>query len=538
MDERSNESNREEENEIEGGLSVDDILSTMNPVGRFQLFLVSVIFLAVFSTSYNFMLVYFTADDPPWECTRGNSSHFCRVHKNKTIDRSSNLFEERCKLHRSEWTYIVEKQYSIVTEFDLVCENASVGAFATSAVYMGGIFGSLVSGLIADRYGRKKTIIVSIVITSVCAIGYTFVHNIWQFIALNIINGAGIVGTYFTAIVFLNELAPPKYRSLFSNIGLFGATTSFFVIDLIAYFIREWRLLVRVFSTSTIVASFLSFFLPESPRWLSAMGKNANAADVLFMMKKMNKDNKNDIINMKTVQMEHQENNYTYLDMFKKRKVIVLTLSVAFLWVIIPLVEYFIALESSGLGGNMYEAFAFSTIADAISVLICIYLCDRFGRKKTILGSVFSSGITVVIVGLIPRSVLHRYTINITLMALARVLVVTGFFGIYTWTLEIYPTVLRSQGMAVCAVSDRLGMFAVPYVVKLLVRVNHTLPYILIAILAIVASICGLVLPETNNRPTRERFEDFFEKKEAHNIKNVYDNSVASMSEEQSKGYL
>ena len=52
-----------------------------------------------------------------------------------------------------------------------------------------------------------------------------------------------------------------------------------------------------------------------------------------------------------------------------------------------------------------------------------------------------------------------------------------------------------------------------PFLVGVLQQVNYILPFIVMAIVTLCACVLGMFLPETNRRPTREVFEDFFEKK-------------------------
>ena len=158
----------------------------------------------------------------------------------------------------------------------------------------------------------------------------------------------------------------------------------------------------------------------------------------------------------------------------------------------------------------MYQAFALSTLADLPSCFACTYLCDRFGRKRIILLGLFTSGILLGFMTCVPRSMSQRYVVNMAIMITARFINGTAFSGMYTWTFELFPTVLRTQGMSVCVVLERLGMFFVPFITRILQRITFVLPFVIMSVLAVVATLVGLVLPETNNTPTRETYNDFF----------------------------
>ena len=100
---------------------------------------------------------------------------------------------------------------------------------------------------------------------------------------------------------------------------------------------------------------------------------------------------------------------------------------------------------------------------------------------------------------------------NITLLMLGKLFIDISFLGSFIWTLELFPIVIRLQGWAICSIIEKTGIFTAPFISSVLQRVNHNLPYIIVVCLAPLAAAVGLVLPETNKKPTRERFEDFFE---------------------------
>ena len=92
----------------------------------------------------------------------------------------------------------------------------------------------------------------------------------------------------------------------------------------------------------------------------------------------------------------------------------------------------------------------------------------------------------------------------------ARLFSSVAFYGIFPWTSELFPTVLRGQGMALCTVLEKLGMIAVPLVCTFLKSINYSLPFILMGVLALLACFAAINLPETNGKPTRETYDDFF----------------------------
>ena len=86
----------------------------------------------------------------------------------------------------------------------------------------------------------------------------------------------------------------------------------------------------------------------------------------------------------------------------------------------------------------------------------------------------------------------------------------SGFSLLYLWTFELFPTVVRSQGIVVCQIAGRFGSAAAPFLATNLSLVNKALPFIVMGIFGLVSFFLSFRLIETTNMRTREHFEDLF----------------------------
>ena len=170
---------KEMEKSKENEVDVDEALDIGGPCGKFQFLTQAFFMYMVLTIGYQVVFTYFIASDPPWRCvgtplsntttdTNETANTFCQDNPGLIVFSDSDHFYERCNLNRSEWEYTTSKSYSFVTEFDLVCEKATTAAFASSMFYIGGLFGSIVSGSVADAYGRKMVLITSLATTIMC----------------------------------------------------------------------------------------------------------------------------------------------------------------------------------------------------------------------------------------------------------------------------------------------------------------------------------------------------------------------------------
>ena len=489
-------------------VDVDEAL-VKSGFGRFQ-FLTQILFTYIsISIVYQSELSYFIANDPAWKCIHNTTSKFCKENFDVRIAADNEKFSSRCILHRDEWTYTTGKNYSIVTEFDLVCKKTAVAALASSIYHVGGGIGLFVSGLAADYFGRKPVLIASLCILTASSIACSYVTNTLQLIILRAFLGAGQNASYAVSYVYSSEYAPPNYRTIVAICYCFGFVISELVIDAVAYYIRYWRNIQLYASLPSILGIALLFPLAESPRWLMANGKQLEAEITLKRIAKFN-GNPLPAILLKSPTIS-TEKKYTYFHLFRSRKVTVFTLILALIWATVGLSYYTIIFQSSNLGGDMYQAFAFSSLAGIPSKFVAYFICNRFGRKKATLISLVLTGAFAAATTLIPNMSSFKYILNMALMMFAKFFVDIAFLGISLWTFELFPTVLRLQGMGVCFLSERIGSFQAPFLTSVLHQVNSTLPYIILLVVTVLAGGVGLILPETNKLPTRERYEDFFD---------------------------
>ena len=120
--------------------NVDDILSRSKGCNVRHISVYSSVSFILLFLSYQHGLVFFTGNSPAWQCVENSTSRFCQSHQNHTFTVTGSLFNKRCELNRSEWTYATERHYSFVTEFDLVCDQNSVVALIGSFEIVGYFF--------------------------------------------------------------------------------------------------------------------------------------------------------------------------------------------------------------------------------------------------------------------------------------------------------------------------------------------------------------------------------------------------------------
>ena len=225
-------------------LTVDDVLLQTESFKRYQLFLV-VVCTVFINGGFTFqpLVTYYVADDSPWSCTNETLHDFC---KEGPFREGSVLFTKRCQMNRDEWYYEYPKKYSFSTEFDLVCSREYLKALSTALFFIGSAVGALLSGPLADTYGRKPVIIGALFPSIVASFSGYFITAVWQYLSLRVIIGVCFGALAPCAYIYLSENNAPKSRGWVMNIYYVGFTISMLKISLVAYFVCEYKSCIQV----------------------------------------------------------------------------------------------------------------------------------------------------------------------------------------------------------------------------------------------------------------------------------------------------
>jgi len=478
---------------VPDGDNIDDILRKAGGFGRYQILVQALSFLIMVTVSHQALDMYFLAEDPAWRCTEpyrrqlnnnllveehNTSQRFCKQHPG-IIQSDSDLFDKRCELPPNNWEFTVKNPatYSLVTEYKLYCSKSGTLSLAHSAFFIGSSVASLFLGFFADHYGRKYTFCVLVVIMFASAISTSFITTTWQFILVRTLLGASGSGCMSTMYVLAVEFVLPEHRAFTSNLIQISYAVAIFNLTLVAYLCREWR------HTALYTA------LPTSVSFL-----NKHPIDVHFDPSSESR----------------QRNTYSILDCFKYKKTAVIVIVVTLTQYFGGVVYYTMYLEFNRIGGSAYVVLALAAAADFPALLLASYFPDKYGRKKSFFASYF-----LVVLCVLPIVFTPEEYGQVVLVRVASAVAVKVFFScaadiLILWTLEIFPTAVRTQGLVITQMGTRIGSGTAPFIVQFLRSLNYVAPFLAIIVLSVCGMLLSFFLPETLGKPTREDFEDFF----------------------------
>ena len=142
--------------------------------------------------------------------------------------------------------------------------------------FLGTMVGSIVTGFLGDRYGRRFTYQANLLIFGLAAIASAFVPDMLWLIAMRFIMGIGLGAENVVGYSTMTEFAPARAR------GKWLATVAVFVVSglpaaaLLASFVIPhygWRPMFIVGGVGALIVWYLRKQLPESPRWLESVGR-------------------------------------------------------------------------------------------------------------------------------------------------------------------------------------------------------------------------------------------------------------------------
>lgn len=146
-------------------------------------------------------------------------------------------------------------------------------SLAVSSFAIGGPFGAIMGGRMADSRGRRGALLLDTWTFLAGGLLQTFAPDMMTLIVARFIIGFASGYSSVLVPIYLGELAPPSLRGMLGTITQFGLVMGIFVADLLAFPLAtedNWRWLFAVTSVVALGQLLMSPFLLESPRWLLA----------------------------------------------------------------------------------------------------------------------------------------------------------------------------------------------------------------------------------------------------------------------------
>lgn len=457
-------------------LSLEGMLTVAGEYGRYQKVVTLMFCIMTLPCIFPVMILYFTADNPTWVCSHNNSSSISCPYENITLSSDD---QQRCHMQREDWHYTLPKHYSIVTEYDIHCDNEYLISLATSMLFIGWIFGAGILGWFADNYGRKRVIFVSISIVMLFGIISAFMPNIYLFIVCRFIIGFFLPGTFPYMFVLITEIVGTRYRA-FSSLTIYvAAAVSLSLLCLKAYFVRDWRTLYLICNAPYLFVLLFYKFVPESVWYLRVKGKNDTLQKTFEKISYWNGNSIPDGIEVeRDIEANSTKHKSNPLDLFNSTSVASRTLIQGFAYFVVQMSYYGVYIAAGDITGHKYRDYLIITVIEVPLTFLVIYFTDRFGGKKTTMGAVLLGAIACTGLGFTPENSSYK-VLRIIFALVGKCSVSSGSNTIQTWTVELYSTHVRGEAVGFMQILTRAGAGTAPWIDEKFAEIYHGASFLL-----------------------------------------------------------
>ncbi|MDF1760245.1 MAG: sugar porter family MFS transporter [Coxiellaceae bacterium] len=325
------------------------------------------------------------------------------------------------------------------------------------SVVLGALFGALVSGYVADRYGRRTMLIVASILFLIGTGLSTFATNLPILITGRLLLGVAIGIASYTVPLYISEMAPAHRRGqlvLMSSIAITGGEAIAFMCDYLLAPTASWRWMFALGFAPALLLLLGMMFLPATPRWLLLKGLSAEARDVLGRIRQASHVAEE----MRDIQQQLGQKTARLRDLFgpKIRGVLIIGLSLGILqqFTGINTVMYYGPFIFKAIGFQTAETQILATflmgLVNTFMSIVAVCTVDRFGRRQLLMGGMAVAAVSLALVGVLFYSdqMWARW-----LMVVGLISYIAGYsisLGSMFWLMisEIYPLHLRTRAMS------------------------------------------------------------------------------------------
>ncbi|MFA6349714.1 MAG: sugar porter family MFS transporter [Candidatus Omnitrophota bacterium] len=335
-----------------------------------------------------------------------------------------------------------------------------------SAVLLGAVIGAAFSGSMADKLGRRRSIVITAVLFSLGAVGSAFSQSIPVMIACRFVIGLAIGVASYVAPLYISEISPANVRGALVSLNQLMITCGIVVSYLVDYMIaegqNEWRWMFGFGAIPAMILLIGMIYLPETPRWLVKQGLIDKARKVLGR-----------IGNGRNADQEISEISKTLTD--KKcswkevlqpwiRPALFVGIALAFFQQAtgINTIIYYAPtiFEFAGFGSHKVAILATIGVGtvNVLMTVVAIWLLDKLGRKPLLYIGMAGMALSLGVLG----TAFHMVNLSGMLkwICVASVLFYIASFAISLgpifWLLisEIYPLKVRARAMSLATVAN------------------------------------------------------------------------------------
>ncbi len=356
--------------------------------------------------------------------------------------------------------------------------KGSQAGLLISSGLIGFLIGSAVHGLVADRLGRRGTLLGGLWITSIFTVlTALFADSFISFCALRVLTGLGLGVLLPLATTYINELAPRRVANSFALWGVaLGWALGGTIAGLVGVFatpVLGWKALYWVGSASFLLLPFLHSQLPESPKFLVLSNRTGEIRKLLGRLR----PERAALYASSTISVARAQQAVNPVAVLVSRRYRRTTFAIwlsAFLslFCIFGLTGW-IPTVMMQRGETFSASFGFGAVMQIMSFLgglVLGHLIDRFGRSRGLLGLWWAVG-GLSVLALVA---FNTHAVNVTAVAVAGFCIIGAQFVLNNFTATSYETGVRATAVGMELAIARVGAILGPLVAGMLQQVYQS----------------------------------------------------------------
>jgi len=414
--------------------------------------------------------------------------------------------------------------------------SASEIGWTKSCALIGCLVGSVISGWLSDRFGRRRLLLLAALLFGLSALGTALTSTYILFITWRILGGTAIGLASNLSPVYIAELAPAHLRGRLVAVNQLTIVIGIVLAQLVNWLIAEpvaagataadilqswngqsgWRWMFGVMAVPSLLFFLGMMFVPESPRWLTRNG-NRHQAEVILSRIGGKDYARTSMLEMEAT-LSTETTTITLRELFepRTRKLLLFGAAFAFIqqWCGINVIFYY-AKDVFAAAGYQVSDILLNIVVIGLAnfsfTFLAILTVDRWGRRPLVLAGWI--GLVVIFLAMAGAYAMNIKGLPIVILVVLAISHYACTLAPVTWVVlsEIFPNRIRGTAMAIAVFSLWLGNFLLTYTFPLLsARLGAAGTFLLYAVIcAIGYTYVRSRLPETKGK-TLERIEEEF----------------------------
>jgi putative MFS transporter len=373
----------------------------------------------------------------------------------------------------------------IQTKFSTLPQNLQF----ISLTFVGMTLGSLITGFVGDKFGRRFTYQINLLIFGLASLAAAFAQDMPQLIACRFVQGLGLGAEIVVGYSTMTEFVPPQTRGRWLSMMAFIVVAGFPATALLGYLIIPnfgWRPMFVIAGIGSLIVWYLRKNLPESPRWLEAQGRAQEAEQLMQAIETEAAAGKP----LPPVVVPAPVKLVAATDLIKppllQRMIVgswvLITINTLIFGFVLFLPQFFLR-----QGLTITNSLAYTVVLSAASLVGCLvgaYSSDGFGRRTSIIAASLVTIVSGYIYARFNAASDPAIVLAVGFILIVAIYVQTAIlYGVYPP--ELFPTEIRLRANGICNMFGRGATVVSPFIVGSLIA-SSGLPGVIWLMIALV----------------------------------------------------